>query len=127
MVLALEIAKVAAALPDELQQPAPRAVILLVDLDVLDELVDAGCDQRDLHLGRPRVALMGRGTLDDLDLFLFGQRHLGAGLLSRGRPWLPGGTRRIRPGSIGPTGSAGLASLSHAHVCSVVPSLTAPL
>src|SRR5215216_3368891 len=66
VILALEVSKMAAALPDQLEQPAPRAVVLLVDLDVLDELVDARRDQRDLHLGRPGVALVGCRALDDL-------------------------------------------------------------
>src|SRR5262249_29714208 len=85
-ILALQVAQVAPALPDELEQTSPRAVVLLGARDVLDELVDAGRDQRDLHLGRSGVAFVGRRALDDLDLFLFGQRHVGAGLLSRRRP-----------------------------------------
>src|SRR4029079_2594137 len=81
VVLALQVPEVPAALADQLEQAAPRAVVLLVDFDVLDELVDAGRDQRDLHLGRPGVTLVGRRPLDDLGFFLFGQRHLGPGLL----------------------------------------------
>ena len=47
----------------------PRAVlVLLVDLEVLGEVVDAAGEQRDLHLGRAGVGLVEPVLGDDLGL-----------------------------------------------------------
>ena len=40
------------------QQPAPRAVVLHVFLQVLRQLVDPSRQQRNLHVRRPGVALV---------------------------------------------------------------------
>src|ERR1041384_7296253 len=41
----------------EREQPAPRIVVLRVRPQVLGQLVDALCEQRDLHCRRARVGL----------------------------------------------------------------------
>ena len=45
----------AAALADHHQQPAARAVIFFVGLQMLGQMVDAMRQQRDLHVRRTRV------------------------------------------------------------------------
>ena len=59
-VVPVEVVQQAPALAHEHQQAAARVVVLLVLAQVLGELVDAGREQRDLDLGRPGVALVGR-------------------------------------------------------------------
>src|SRR2546423_1199905 len=46
------------AATDQHQQTPPAVMVLLVDLQVLGELVDAAGEQRHLHLGRTRVGVM---------------------------------------------------------------------
>jgi hypothetical protein len=67
---ALEIAQQTPALADEHEQPAAGVMVLLVRTQVLGELVDPAREQRDLHLGRPGVAL-GTAVLADQLLLLF--------------------------------------------------------
>src|SRR5690606_38216359 len=55
VVLALEIVEQAAAAVDQLQEAAAAVVILLVDLEVLGQLLDAGGQQGDLDLRRAGV------------------------------------------------------------------------
>src|SRR5262245_57442049 len=64
-VLALQVVEQAAALADELEQPAARVVVLLVGLEVLGELVDPLREQGHLHLRRPGVLLVRPELLDD--------------------------------------------------------------
>src|SRR3990172_6775336 len=71
----LEIVEQATALPDELQEPAPAVVILLVRLEVLGEVRDAFAQQRHLHLGRARVLLVSPVLRDELGLLLLNHRH----------------------------------------------------
>lgn len=65
---AFEVIEQAASLRDHLEQSAPRVVIFLVRFEVLGELVNACCEQRDLHLRRTRVALVRLVRGDDLFL-----------------------------------------------------------
>src|SRR6267142_466384 len=64
VVLPLEVIEHLAALADELQQSAPRMVILDVRLEVIGQPVDAGREQRHLDFRGTRVT---RGTLELLD------------------------------------------------------------
>src|SRR5262249_51971079 len=43
---------------DQHEQAAPAVVVLLVDLEVFGEVVDALGEEGDLHLGRPGVGLV---------------------------------------------------------------------
>ena len=65
---AFEVIEQAASLRDHLEQSAPRVVIFLVRFEVLGELVNPIREQRDLHLRRPRVALMRLVSGNDLFL-----------------------------------------------------------
>src|SRR5262249_17223810 len=56
-VAALEVVQEAAALADELQQPAARMEILDVRLEMVGEHVDALGEERHLDLGRSGVVL----------------------------------------------------------------------
>ena len=51
----LQIFEQAAALADHDQQPATRAVVFFVGLQMLGQMVDAMREQRDLHVRRTRV------------------------------------------------------------------------
>ena len=51
----LQIFEQAAALADHHQQPASRAVVFFVGLQMLGQMVDALREQRDLHVRRTRV------------------------------------------------------------------------
>ena len=78
-VLGHQIVQHLAALTDHLQQAAAGVVVLLVDLQVLGELVDAGGENGDLHLGRTGVGLMDAVGLDNGRLFVLadhGKFHL---------------------------------------------------
>src|SRR5688572_5684030 len=54
----------ALALADELQEAPAAVMVLLVHLQVLVELVDASGEERDLHLGRAGVGLVGAVLFD---------------------------------------------------------------
>src|SRR5699024_6465707 len=83
-VVALQVAEQALALVDQLQQAAARMVILLVGLEVLGQLRDAGRQQRHLDLGRTGV--VGRSAVIGNDL---------AGLFNRqGHADVPQKTKR---------------------------------
>src|SRR5215475_2149148 len=62
----LEIAQQAAPLPHELEQAAPRMMVLRVRAHVLRELVDAGGQERHLHLGRAGVGAVAAVLAEDL-------------------------------------------------------------
>lgn len=55
-----QVSEVPAPLTDELQQPAARVIVVLVLSQVVRQPLDAVCEQRDLHLWRPRVAVVAR-------------------------------------------------------------------
>jgi len=54
------------SLAHQLEQATSGVVVLLVGLEVLGELTDALGEERDLHLGRTGVAVVGAVFLDDL-------------------------------------------------------------
>ena len=58
-----------AALTDHLEEAAAGVMVLLVDLEVLGEVVDALCEQSDLYLGRACVTLVSSVLLHDSSLF----------------------------------------------------------
>jgi len=72
---ALEIVEQPATLPHHAQQAPARRMIALVDLEVLGQVVNLFGEQRDLHLGRPRVAFVNLELADDALLLLFRERH----------------------------------------------------
>ena len=57
-IFALQIIQQAAALADHHQQPAARAVVFFVALQMFRQMIDALRQQRDLHIRRTRVAVM---------------------------------------------------------------------
>ena len=63
------------ATTDEQQQAAARVVVVLVELQVLRELADAGGQQRDLGLRRTGVGLVQAELLEDVGLLLGRKRH----------------------------------------------------
>ena len=63
---ALHVIEHAATLADQLQQATTAVVVFLVGLEVASEVVDAAGEQRDLHLGRARVALVELVLVDDV-------------------------------------------------------------
>jgi len=72
LVLAIEIGQMSSALSHQLQQSTPRVLICLVDLEMLDQLVDTGGQQRDLDLGRPCIIGMQGVVLNDGILLALG-------------------------------------------------------
>src|SRR3954454_14608778 len=75
-VLALEVVQEPAAPAHELEQAAARVVILRVSAQMLRELVDARCQQRDLHLRRPGVRVVLAVLADDVELCFLGEGHV---------------------------------------------------
>src|SRR5260370_4318659 len=90
-VLALEVLEKAPALADEHQETPSGVVILGVLLEVIGEAVDALGEERDLHLGRPRIAFVDAELLDQALLLVDGQWH--ATLLQSPRPGESASTR----------------------------------
>src|SRR3954452_14595416 len=74
-VVALEVAKDAAALADHLEQAAAGVMVLAVGAQVLGELVDALGEQRDLDLGGAGVLARPAVLADQLLLSVLRQRH----------------------------------------------------
>ena len=66
-----QIVEQRAALTDHLEEAAAGVMILLVDLQVLGEVVDALGKQSDLYLGRACVTLVSSVLLHDSSLFFF--------------------------------------------------------
>jgi len=52
------------ALPNQLEQTAPGMLVVLVELEVFYKMVDAGGQQRDLHLWRTGIRDMAMVFLD---------------------------------------------------------------
>ena len=52
------------AAADHLQQPAARMMIFLMELEMLGQIRDPIGQDRDLHLGRACIALVGTELLD---------------------------------------------------------------
>src|SRR5579862_5266608 len=59
----------------QLQQTAPRMIVLHMRLEVLGEVIDAFRQDRDLNLGGAGIACLGSTGLDDSRLALRGNRH----------------------------------------------------
>jgi len=74
-VLVLQVLQETTPLAHQLQEPPPRMEIVLVFAQMLGEVPDARREQRDLHLGRPRVAIVRRVLLD-YSLFVLYYRQL---------------------------------------------------
>src|SRR5687768_9386529 len=74
-VLRLQIVEQATALRDELQEAAPRMVVLHVALEVLGQIGDALRKDRYLDFGRSGVAVLRRVFLDQFLLAISGDRH----------------------------------------------------
>src|SRR3954453_5152497 len=74
-VLLLQIAQQPTTAADELQQTTLGVEVVPVLLHVLGQIVDAPLEQRDLHFGRPRVAIAGGVVADDLLLDGVVERH----------------------------------------------------
>src|SRR5262245_21766818 len=60
-------------LADELQEPAPRMMVLRMRLEVFGEIADALAEKRNLHFGGSGVALMGSVAADDFGLAVLAQ------------------------------------------------------
>ena len=65
-ILGTQVVKQTAALTDQLEQPTAAVVVLLVNLKVVSEVVDALGEQRDLDLRRASVPFGATKLLDDL-------------------------------------------------------------
>src|SRR5690242_4985216 len=74
-VAALQVVQQAAALADELEQPATRVKILDVRLEMLGKHVDALGEERHLDFGRPGVVLGALVLGDDARLVCGGYGH----------------------------------------------------
>lgn len=70
-VLIHKVIKQTAALADHLQKSETTVVVLLVNLEVLCELVDALCKDCNLNLRRTCVGSMGAVALDNCCLLVF--------------------------------------------------------
>src|SRR5215207_6134598 len=89
-IVVLEVAEQPAAATDHLQQAAARVVVVLVDLEMLGELVDARGQQGHLDLGRAGVAFLGRVLGDDLGLVVLDQHAATSPMTMRILPGGPG-------------------------------------
>ena len=75
-VVAPEVVEHPTATTDEHEQAPLRVKVLLVDLHVLGQVTDAFGEDRNLHLGRARVGVVG-AVLGDRGGFVGQQRFLG--------------------------------------------------
>ena len=67
----LEIAEKVSSVADHFLKAAAAVKVLLVGFEVLGQVVDAGCEDRDLNLGGTRIAFMNGILLDQSLLFVF--------------------------------------------------------
>ena len=67
-----QIVEQTAALADHLEQTAAAVVVVLVDLEMLVEMVDALGQNGDLHLGRAGIGFVDTVGLNE---FLFASHH----------------------------------------------------
>src|SRR5947209_4925404 len=83
-------------LADQHQQTASRMVVLGVLLEVLGQAVDPLGEERDLHLGRPRVSIVDAILLNEGFLLFDGQRHEASNRHAQGSPGSTGtGSKRL--------------------------------
>src|SRR5688500_1495905 len=92
-VLALEAFEQTPPLADQLEQTAPRMMILRVYLEMFCEVVDPVAENRDLHFRRPGVAVVRSVGSDDPGLAVLVQRHFVA-LHERPRKLAPARSQR---------------------------------
>ena len=71
----LKIAEQIPSVTDHFQHAAAAVMILWIVLEMLVERVDAIRQNRDLHLGRARVALMRRISRNNFLFFVFQHNH----------------------------------------------------
>jgi hypothetical protein len=71
----LEIVEKLATLTNEHEKAAARVVILLVDLEMIREVLDALTQERNLNFGRTRIGLVETMLGDDGGLGAGGLRH----------------------------------------------------
>src|SRR3546814_876940 len=74
-VFLFSIVKQAAALVDEQQKAMTAVVILVMTFEMLGQVRDALGQDRHLHLGRTRIAILAGMFLDEFLLALSGNRH----------------------------------------------------
>ena len=86
-ILGHQVVQQLAALTDHLIQAAAAVVVVDVHLQVLSELVDAGGENGDLHLGGAGIGLVGAVGLDDGRLFVLANHGNSTfqNVLSKGR------------------------------------------
>ena len=65
----LEIAEEISSVTDHLLKTATAVEVLFVGFEMLGQIVDAGSEDRDLNLGRTRIAFMNGILLDQSLLF----------------------------------------------------------
>jgi hypothetical protein len=65
---ALQVVQQPATLADQLEQPAPRVVVVGVRLEVVGEVIDPFAEDGDLDFGRSGVLLIEAVRLDDARL-----------------------------------------------------------
>ena len=70
-IVVLEIVEQVPSVTDHLLQTAAAVEVLLVELEVLGQSVDAGSQNRNLNLRRTGVALVGRVLRDNRLFFVF--------------------------------------------------------
>jgi hypothetical protein len=66
---AAQISQMTSALPDHLQQPTARTLIMLVCLEVPNQLIDTRRKQSNLNFGRACIGGMDMVLFDNLYLF----------------------------------------------------------
>src|SRR5262249_20586114 len=72
-ILPFEIVEQTPALAHQLQEAAPRVMVLKVRLEVLGEVINALAEQRDLDFRGTRISGMGPIATDQLTLTFIGQ------------------------------------------------------
>src|SRR5512136_1766716 len=85
------------ALSHQLEQAPSRMLVVLVNLQMLDECVDAVGQDGNLNLRRPRVTRVNVVFLDDGALFDFGQSHFFTPIfkIRPGHRWNTGAHARV--------------------------------
>src|SRR5215218_7986082 len=93
-ILRLQVIEQPAALADEHQQSTAGVVVLRVGLEMLGQVIDTLAENRNLHLGRPGVALVRLVVPDDLGFLVSGQCQLATLHVRPRRRHTPPGRRK---------------------------------
>src|SRR5205085_11895698 len=110
-VVLLQVIQEATALPDELEQPPPRVMVVLVGAQMLGQVVDPLRQHRDLHLRRAGVGIAAAVLRDDLLLCFLGQGQCPLlPVASRGSARGAKDVTRAGPGSRGRVAETGMGS-----------------